>query len=369
MSLPPPPERAALARLLADLQAAVEDLLLTGLAAASEATRQTLFVSFEAASRMRLLRLGFTLRVATEELGRFARNDPSFSRRRFAFFLSRAWMLSHGLQRALAREDEEHWRQLTRQPGSRAVASLDLVSLGVAKRVVPGAFAAFEFRLRTLRAVEGLGAGAPVVWSVVFPLKPDVELAAEACLHLPQPQGFKPNVWLPGKAVRVTGATLTEDGRLNLSRESRVESLDERVADWEPLLAFDPRRALERLVAHQPGPFDLEIELHEELALRDFKVGKPEVVEREHQLRFPVATPEGEYVVVTGTGGEDAPLREALGGWTRTQKRPLFGVLHYEMCRFVFQPLTFFAADGPVAVQLKDAAFDAASLVKALKFT
>ena len=96
MSLPPADQHAALASMLSRVTMAVEDLLLTGLSAASAASREALSLSFEAASRMRFLRLGFTLRVATEELGRFTRNDPSFSRRRYGFFLNRAWVLARG---------------------------------------------------------------------------------------------------------------------------------------------------------------------------------------------------------------------------------------------------------------------------------
>ena len=63
---------------------AVEDLMLSGLTTASEATRQSLAVAFEEASRLRLLRLGNAIRAANEELGRYTRNDPNFSQRRLA---------------------------------------------------------------------------------------------------------------------------------------------------------------------------------------------------------------------------------------------------------------------------------------------
>src|SRR5687768_14478039 len=97
--------REKLPNLLDELCRAVEELLLSGLTTASESTRQTLNVSFREASRMRLLRLGSTLRVANEELGRYTRNDPEFSPRRLTFFLNRAWLLSHGLRRAIDRKD------------------------------------------------------------------------------------------------------------------------------------------------------------------------------------------------------------------------------------------------------------------------
>lgn len=85
-ALPPETEREQLCALLAELGQAVEALLGSGLTAASDATRQTLDVSFRAASQMRLLRLGSTLRVATEELDRYMRQDETFSRKRSIFF-------------------------------------------------------------------------------------------------------------------------------------------------------------------------------------------------------------------------------------------------------------------------------------------
>src|ERR1044072_1815370 len=94
-------DQKKLLALLDELARAVEELFRTGLTTASQATRQTLPVSFQEASRLRLLRLGGTLRAANDELGRFTRNDPDFSRKRLCFFLNRAWLLSHGLARAL----------------------------------------------------------------------------------------------------------------------------------------------------------------------------------------------------------------------------------------------------------------------------
>lgn len=364
MSLPDGKEREALIALLADLQRAVEDLLLTGLAAASEGTRETLSASFQAASRRKLLRLGFTLRVATEEIGRFARNDPTFSRRRYGFFLSRAWMLSRGMRQALEDEDAERWRDLTRMSETRDLEAADVVGLGVGKRVVPGTFVAFDFRLRRLDD------GHPLAWSAVFPLKPGVDVPPEAFLHLPQPQGFKASALVPGRVAKVSGAMVNEEGRLTLTKDAKVEEARKPFQDWDRLLAWDPRKALQRVRAHQPGPFDLEVELQEEIVLRDFRAGSPEEIPREHHLRFPIETKRGLRLhVLAGSGPDDKHLRETLGKWRRWQKGPLFGIVHYEMCRFVLQPLTLFQDKEPESVHIEGGSYDAAGLVRALKFT
>src|SRR3954447_4833993 len=99
--LPPAADRPKLARVLDVLTDAVEELLLSGLTTASDSTRQTLSVAMQEAARFRLLRLGSALRASAEELGRFTKQDPAFSRRRLSFFLNRAWLLGRGLSHAL----------------------------------------------------------------------------------------------------------------------------------------------------------------------------------------------------------------------------------------------------------------------------
>ena len=368
MSLPPPAEREELAPLLDDLSRAVEDLALSGLAAASDTTRQTLAVSFKAASGRRLLRLGSTLRVAVEEIGRFANDDPLFSRRRFSFFLHRAWMLSRGMRHALAAEDEAQWDALTWQPGGRALERVEVVTLGVAKRVVPNAFAAFDFRMRALGG-EGVEPGTPLLWSCVFPLRPGAEVPADAYLHLPQKQGFVAADLIPGYAVEIANARLAEDGRLALTDDSKVER-GKRFADWERFLGWSVEPALERLRAHVPGPFDLEIELAEEIVLGEWEVGAAEPSEREASEIFPVFSDQGEFHAPVSTDASADTLRKALV--SRAGKRvdtPLFAVMHYEMCRLIVQPLTLFTSRGPEPLMLSKESFDAKALIGTLKFT
>src|SRR5438067_1824748 len=114
--LPPAAERQKLATVLEQLGTAVEEQLLSGLTTASDATRQTLAGAMQEAARFRLLRLGSTLRTATEELTRFTSQDAAFSRRRLTFFLSRAWLLSRGLTHALHTADEKEYDRLTWSP-------------------------------------------------------------------------------------------------------------------------------------------------------------------------------------------------------------------------------------------------------------
>src|SRR5882672_912417 len=159
-----PNDRRKLDAMLAELIAVIENFLRTGLATASETTRQTLNVTFQEASRLRLLRLGSTLRLANEEMGKLVRNDADFSRSRFAFFLNRAWMLARGLLRALKANDEATFDRLLWTPPSQPVARIEVAVLGVVKKVVPRAFVAFDFRLRLVAPVDDMPAGQRVTW-------------------------------------------------------------------------------------------------------------------------------------------------------------------------------------------------------------
>ena len=263
------PEAGKLRPLLEEIRGAVEELLLGGLTAASKSTVERMDVTFKEASRMKLLRLGSTLRIANEEISRFTAGSPQFSARRLSFFLSRAWVLAVGMGRALERADAAQLGRLMATPASEAVGSVKVVTLGVSKRVLPGAFATFEFRLRATEDSAGAGparAGAvraeeALVWSCVFPMRQGLELPAEAFLHLPQKQKFKPSVLLERKVVEITRCAVsrpaTSAARLTLTDASEVKPLAP-FTDWAPLWQWRPRDAGARVEHYRPTPVDLE---------------------------------------------------------------------------------------------------------------
>jgi hypothetical protein len=365
-------DRRKLLPLLDELAGAVEELLLSGLTTASEATRQALGVSFQEASRLGLLRLGSALRAANEELGRFTRNETEFSRRRLGFFLNRAWLLSRGLARALHDGDEAQVDRLLWTPASTPVERLEVVTLGVVKRVAPSAFCAFDFRLRTVAAAGAVPAGHRLTWSCVFPLKAAVNVPAEAFLQLPQKQKFKPAVFLERKIVVIERAAVALDehggGRISLGEHSTVIA-GKPFADWQRFQAWDPAAALQRIRSHQPGPFDLEVELQEEVVLDGWEVGEPVERPEQNQTVFPIAHRGAVFDAVSASGDEGKALRGALEALRKKKQRPpLYGLLHYEMCRPVLQPLALFGKDGPEQLMLSAEKTDRAALLKALKF-
>lgn len=371
--------------LLEQLARGVEDLLLTGLTTASEATRQTMLVAFQEASRLRLLRLGSTLRVAADELGRFTRNEPGFSRQRLLFFLNRAWLLSHGLARAMREKNEREMDRLLWTPASQPVSRIEVVTMGVAKRIT-ATFGAFDFRLRVVkgeapspptplpRAGEGsnVSIGQKLAWSCVFPTKPGVDIPAEGFLHLPQKQKFTASVFLEGKTLVIEKAAVTLDnfggGRLALEEQSTVTAGHD-FSDWEPFLTWDPVQALKRVQEHEPGPFDLDVELQEEVVLRDWEIGEPAQRGEENQTVYAIAQGLAVFDAPVGGGPVGEALRKALEGLRKKKKPPLlFGLLHYERCRLVLQPLTAFEKAGPEYLTISAEKVDRKALLKALKF-
>ena len=359
-------DRRKLLALLDELGGAVEELLLGGLTTASQATQQALNVAFQEASRFGLLRLGSTLRAANEELGRYVRQVPEFSRKRLFFFLNRAWLLGHGLARAARDNDQAAWERILFSNVSQPVDRLDVVALGVSKKA-SSAFCAFEFRLR---AVDD---GRPLLWSCVFPVKPGSDLPAEAYLQLPQKQKFVGAVFLDRKAVVIEKAAVSVDaagvGRIALNDQSTVVA-GEPFTEWTRFMSWHPGTAAERIRAHQPGPLDLEVELQEEIVLADYEIGDSFERDEAGPTVFALTWQGIAFDAIVSKGAEGKSLHKAIDGVRKKKKKPpLFGLMHYELGRLIVQPLALFEeGKGPQFIQLSGEKVDRAALLKAMKF-
>ena len=358
--------------LLADLIRAVEGLALSGLTAASDATRQQLGASFQEASRLRLLRLGSALRVANEELGRFTAEEQDFSPKRLLLFLSHAWSLAHGLLRALDAGDQAAWERLAGTPSRRPLAWVEAVALGTVKKVVPGAFCAFEFRLRVVAASDQEAAppGAALTWSCVFPLPKGVQ-AAETFLHTELPQKFRPRLLLDKKVVRFEDVALADDGRggpgrILLGPDSRAHA-GEAFEGWARFVRWDPAAALADLAAHQPTPLDLEVEPTHEVVLPEWRLTEAEP--RDGRVTFELEAQGVTCEVGCPPGAEGEHLAGELRGLAEAPARPpLFALAHYARCRVVLRPLSLLEPAGPRELNLApDAAKGAAELLRKLR--
>lgn len=373
----PAGEQKKLAALLEELARAIEDLVRTGLTSATEATRQKLDVSFKEASRMKLLRLGATLRYVNEEVGRFLAHSDAFSARRFVFFTHRAWLLARGLGEAL---QEKNDRVLVRLSGTGArdpqpVRSIDVVTLGVAARTVQNN-CSFEFRLRVLKADDPALVGRSLVFGLVFGRK-SADISAEAFLHLPQPQKYNPKVFTERQVLTVTGAAIAFDerggGRLLLGPKATVTQQGKPAGGWEPYLAWQVGPALARARSHAASPLDLPNELQEEVVLADWtcKEDKPRATAERRVFTISAPGLELDAQVPTGADGK------TLGGHLETHAKrkpdpkkppaPLYGLVHYELGRLVLTPLATLAAEGPTHLTLSNEKINLSALLGSLQ--
>jgi hypothetical protein len=365
-------EKKRLVSLLDELGKAVEELLLAGLTAASKSTVERFDVSFKEASRMKLLRLGSTLRIANEEISRFTTGSTQFSARRLVFFLGRAWLLASAMRRAIGTSDQESLNRLGVTSPAQPVERLTVVTLGVSKRVVPGAFASFDFRLRAVGDAGPVADRDPLIWSCVFPLRKDLDLPTEAFLHLPQKQKFKPSILLEKISVEVTKCAVSVQpdaaARLMLGEASTLTSGAE-FDDWDSLLSWDIHQAAARLDRHRPTPMDLEIELQEEVFISNWQPGESRETEEGYD-RLLVETDHLSFEVRLDRGPSGVPLRDVMNKIAAKKKRPpIYGLVHYEACRLIFQPLSARGEKGIEYLTVSQDKINQAELVKAMKFT
>ncbi len=367
--LPPAAERPKLRATLDHLAAAVEDLLLGGLTTASEATRKTLAGAMQEAARLRLLRLSATIRQLLDDLARFTAHDPLLSRRRLTLFLNRGWLIARGLSHALQTNDEKGFDRLNATPTTQPLASAEVVCLGVVKRAT-AAVVRFEFRCRVVAGTAPVTVGDAVSWSFTQPVKTKT-FPAEAFLHLPQKQKFPPSCFLEGKRIAIGNANVSRDDagawRVLLTDASTVTP-GAAFTDWKRFLEWTPTAALERLAKAVPGPLDLDNELTEEIVLRDYEVGPGADGEEPGQTAYPIPAGPLTLHAVVSSGSEGKAVRKHLDDLFKLKKArpPLFGLLHYERCRLVLQPLATVAESGPTYLTISPEKVDMAALLKAL---
>lgn len=359
--------------LLNRIAEAIEELLLSGTTTASESTGRTLSAAFEQASRAGFLRLGSTLRILVEELRRLQDDPQAFSGTRLAFFLDRAWLLARASAQAIESGDAEALRRLTSAgPPPQPLPSLEVACVGVLRRHVPGAFSAFEFRLRLLaeaRSASGsvLPAGSALAWSLVVPARADQKIAPEAHLALTQKQGFMAGDLLKHQRIHIENAAFSP-GRLMLGPPSKL-SFGDAVSDWQALIDWDPADWLRRLQEHRPDPLELPIEQAEEALLRDWSLlddfAASGAAGRDPNERGATIEAFGMPWRIRVDGG-NAHLEAAILSAAKTEPRPaLLASVHVEQGQAVLLPLSLIA-DKPDYCTIAPTHVGKAELVRAL---
>ncbi len=211
-----------------------------------------------------------------------------------------------------------------------------------------------------------------MIWSCVFPMRADLDLPAEAFLHLPQKQKFRPSILLEKKIIEITQCAVGRQpgaaSRIVLTDASEMKTADA-FSGWQELCKWDVRDAAARLAQYRPTPMDLEIEFQEEIFIENWQAGTRVQSEEGYDL-LPLETGIVPLEARLDRGPSGVPLNVVMGKLAEKKQRPtLFGIAHYESCRVVFQPLTAFEKNGPEYLTVSPDKISQAALVKAMKFT
>ncbi|ETR70235.1 MAG: hypothetical protein OMM_03388 [Candidatus Magnetoglobus multicellularis str. Araruama] len=322
-----------------------------------------------------MLRLSSTLRIINEELNRYNKHSSKFSKKRFAFFINRAWLLSHGIAQSLKNNDENELSRLLWTPDGKTYKKIEVVTIGVSKKVVQGVFCSFVFRLRSIKKTAALPSGQPLTWSCVFPLKPDTEIPVEGFLLLPQRQKFQPGIFLEGKSINLHNIIVTMEktgiARISFDEKSKV-TMGSVFKKWDSFKIWNWKDAYKRYQEYNPGPLDLEIEMQEEIILDQWKIVDESEnddyiifkiknnIDNENGLMF-------ETLVSKGIEGETL-LNELNKLKQNPTNPPLYGTIHYERCRMILQPLSLFMPDGMKHLMVSNKKVDSSALLRTLNF-
>jgi hypothetical protein len=141
--------------------------------------------------------------------------------------------------------------------------------------------------------------------------------------------------------------------------------------DWPSLFSWDLRRAAARLDQYKPTPMDLEIEFQEEVFLPEWRPLDQRPTGDGHDA-LTIESSHLPFEIRLDRGPSGIPLRDVMKRLTAKKNKtrpPLYGLVHYESCRLILQPLSVLAKDGIDYLTISQDKVSQAELVKAMKFT
>ena len=102
--------------------------------------------------------------------------------------------------------------------------------------------------------------------------------------------------------------------------------------------------------------------------MRDYTLGAAVDGDEPGLTAFPITSNGREFYAVVGAGAEGKALR---ANFDELRKRnnprpPLYGLMHYERCRLVFQPLATFPTSGPEYITISGDKVDKGALKAAM---
>ena len=102
--------------------------------------------------------------------------------------------------------------------------------------------------------------------------------------------------------------------------------------------------------------------------MRDYTIGAPVDGDEPGLTAYPITAADREFYAIVGAAAEGKALRASLDELRKRDavRPPLFGLMHYERCRLVFQPLTTFPTTGPRYITISDEKVDKGALKAAM---
>ena len=136
-------------------------------------------------------------------------------------------------------------------------------------------------------------------------------------------------------------------------------------------MTWDPAAAVARIRQREVSPFEVDVELQEEIVFNDYDFEGPQANQGNDRDVYRLTDRQIEFDVVVSRSSEGDTVREKLQTLLKKKStRPtLFGLMHYASCRLVVQALTMVSSDGPDYLTISDKSVDRKALLAALKFT
>ena len=119
-------------------------------------------------------------------------------------------------------------------------------------------------------------------------------------------------------------------------------------------------------------PLDMAPEMSEEVVLPSYELGDPhDSPFWPNQKVFPIKTPNGlELLAIVSTSTDGKELMKAMKELLKKKARPaLYGLMRYELCRPLFQPLATFEGKTMKHLMLSDEKINLSALLGTLNLT
>jgi hypothetical protein len=139
--------------------------------------------------------------------------------------------------------------------------------------------------------------------------------------------------------------------------------------EWEQFMNWSSAPVLEKINNHNTGPLDLEIELQDEVILTNWNLKEtPEYENDENSFYLLTSGRLSFHLSLSKKDKDESNMTLETLRKAKPDSHKIFGLLHFESCKMIFQPVTLFDDKGPKYLQISDKKIDRAALLRTLKF-